>query len=726
MVQKSLASYERGIKMKALSKFFIFLTFCLCAPISADEAPSSNRCLRAFTNLQSQVEVQQFFSHKDHLNSFKNQEGYLRFCETHDYNGMEYVFDSLSHVLGKKFKILNWQQFRGTPQEFRALKPQVLDHQGNFKKEYQGMEGYAKFADEFYNGNMIKTYKNVSAVSDKRVFKQSGWQHFHGSTQEFRALKAQILDHQGNFKAEYQGTEGYAKFADEFYKGDMFKTFMNVSAVLDKRIFKQSGWQVFTESTKKFRAVSAQILDHQGNFKKEYQGMEGYARFADQFYKGGMSITFINVSAVLDKLIFKQSGWKNFKGTTEEFRALKAQILDHQGNFKAEYRDMEGYAKVADKFYNRDMSITFINVSAVLDKRIFKQSGWQQFKGSTQEFRALKAQILDRHGNFKTEYQGMEGYARFADEFYKGDMLITFINVSAVLDNRIFKQSGWQAFKGSTQEFRAIRSQILDHQGNFKEEYFSMEGYARFADQFYDGDMSKTYKNVSAFLDKWVLKQSGWQAFQGSTQEFRALKAQILDHQGNFKKEYRGMEGYARFADQFYTGDMRTTFINVSAVLDKRIFKQSGWQQFKGSTQEFRLVKTQVLDHQGNFKEEYRGMEGYARFADTFYTGDMKITFTNISAVFGGFKNIKLLRWKKFFGTSSQYRKLIQLFKDFSLEALRGLNGQQKVAHLIFNDHVINAYDNVSTLRDILFINPKEDWPALKWSKKALPLMKKI
>ena len=117
-------------------------------------------------------------------------------------------------------------------------------------------------------------------------------------------------------------------------------------------------------------------------------------------------------------------------------------------------------------------------------------------------------------------------------------------------------------------------------------------------------------------------------------------------------------------------------------------------------------------------------MEGYARFADQFYNGNMFRSFVNVSAVFGGFKSIKLLRWKKFFGTSSQYRKLIQLFKDFSLEDLIGLNGQQKVALMIFNDHVINAYDNVSTLRDILFVNPKEDWPALKWSKKALPLMK--
>ena len=294
------------------------------------------------------------------------------------------------------------------------------------------------------------------------------------------------------------------------------------------------------------------------------------------------------------------------------------------------------------------MDYVFKSISRALGKK-FKVLNWQQFQGTTQEFRALKPQILDHQGNFKETYRGMEGYARFADQFYNGNMLNTYKNVSAVLDKQTFKQSGWQAFKGSTQEFRLVKTQVLDHQGNFKETYLGMEGYARFADEFYNGDMFKTYKNVSAFLDKWVLKKSGWQIFQGSTQEFRALKDQILDHQGNFKETYLGMEGYARFADEFYKGDLFKAFTNMSAVLDKQVLKKSGWQIFQGSTQEFRALKAQILDHQGNFKVEYQGMEGYAKFADQFYKGNMIKTFQNVSAVFGGFKKYQTAGMEGFF-----------------------------------------------------------------------------
>ena len=248
----------------------------------------------------------------------------------------------------------------------------------------------------------------------------------------------------------------------------------------------------------------------------------------------------------------------------------------------------------------------------------------------------------------------------------------------------------------------------------------NQEGYFRFCETYDYKTMEYVFKNVSRALGK-KFKILNWQQFHGSTKEFRAVRAEVLDSQGNFKEEYRDMEGYAKFADQFYNGNMHKTFMNVSAVLDKQMFKKSGWQLFQGSTKEFRAIRTQILDNQVNFKKEYQGMEGCAKLADQFYNGDMFKTFQNVSAVFGGFRNIKLLKWKAFLGTSSQYRKLVQLFKDFSLEDLSNLSGQQKVAGLIFNSSILKAYKNVSTLRDFLFVNPTEDWPALKWTKKTIP-----
>ena len=153
----------------------------------------------------------------------------------------------------------------------------------------------------------------------------------------------------------------------------------------------------------------------------------------------------------------------------------------------------------------------------------------------------------------------------------------------------------WQGFKGSTKEFRELRSKILDEKGELREEYIGMDGYARFAedhyarvinknkeDEHYAGDMQKAFINVSAVLDKDRLDKLAWQGFNGLTTEYRELRSKILDEEGEPFPEYIGMEGYARFADEYYArvinkdkedehyaGDMHKAFKNVSAVLGK-------------------------------------------------------------------------------------------------------------------------------------------------------------
>ena len=78
---------------------------------------------------------------------------------------------------------------------------------------------------------------------------------------------------------------------------------------------------------------------------------------------------------------------------------------------------------------------------------------------------------------------------------------------------------------------------------------------------------TRLLKNVSAGLDKGEFKGLGWQGFRGSVLEFSALRDKILDQNGSLRKEYLGMEAYALFAEQHFSGDMKKAFQNVSAVL---------------------------------------------------------------------------------------------------------------------------------------------------------------
>ena len=446
-----------------------------------------------------------------------------------------------------------------------------------------------------------------------------------------------------------------------------------------------------------------------------YAGQQGYLLFAEQASSIVMNTLFQKVSESLGQR-FKLLYWQQFRGSTKEFKELRGYVLNKKGEFKEEYRAMEGYARLADEHFAGSMYKTFANVSAVLDKVIFKSAGWQEFRGSTKKLLELRGYVLNARSDFKEEYRGMEGYARLADEHFAGNMLRAFMNVSAVLDKVIFKSAGWQQFRGSTKEFKELRGYVLNARSDFKEEYRGMEGYARLADEHFAGNMLRAFMNVSAVLDKVIFKSAGWQAFQGSTKELLELRGYVLNKKGEFKEEYRAMEGYARLADEHFAGNMLRAFMNVSAVLDKVIFKSAGWQAFQGSTKELLELRGYVLNKKGEFKEEYRGMGGYARLADEHFAGSMYKTFANMSAVFGGYRNIKKMEWKKFNGITKEYRELILFFKNTPLEDIQGLDGQKKVAQLIFNNQLRRSYMNVSTLREILFADPAL-FKALKWSR---------
>ena len=455
-------------------------------------------------------------------------------------------------------------------------------------------------------------------------------------------------------------------------------------------------WQDFHGSPEEFKDLGEKVLDERGEPREEYLGMDGYALFAETHYAGNMEKAFLNVSAVLSKSEFSKLGWQQFHGSPEEFKDLMEKVLDESGEPREEYLGIDGYALFAKTHYAGYMQKAFQNVSAVLSKSEFKKLGWQQFHGSPEEFKDLMEKVLDEKGKPREEYLGMDGYVLFAETHYDGDMKKAFQNVSVVLSKSEFKKLGWQAFHGSTEEFKDLREKVLDESGEPREEYLGMDGYALFAETHYVGYMQKAFQNVSSVLSKSEFKKLGWQQFHGSPEEFKDLREKVLDEKGKPREEYLGMDGYVLFAETHYEGDMKKAFQNVSAVLSKSEFNKLGWQQFHGSPEEFKDLREKVLDEKGEPREEYLGMDGYALFAETHYDGDMQKAFKNVSAVLGGASNMKNLGlgWKCFFGNVSEYQKLIQLFKDNDITEFQGIEEQKKVAREIFKGEPKRAYRN--------------------------------
>ena len=168
---------------------------------------------------------------------------------------------------------------------------------------------------------------------------------------------------------------------------------------------------------------------------------------------------------------------------------------------------------------------------------------------------------------------------------------------------------------------------------SFIENYQGQAGYIQFVSELKRTELSMGYvfSEVSSILEKPEMKLLGWRKFQGKLSEFHELKQDILNEDGSIKEDYEGMEGYVRFAEEYFSGNMKKAYINVSAVLDKSEMKLLGWRQFQGKASEFHKLEQVILEDDYNIlKDDYQGMEGYVRFAEEYVSGDMQKAYIKL------------------------------------------------------------------------------------------------
>ena len=479
------------------------------------------------------------------------------------------------------------------------------------------------------------------------------------------------------------------------------------------------GWQQFQGTTHEYRFARNRIVDENGNLREEFLGMEGYVAFAGQYHDSKMQQAFLNTSAVLSKREMDELDWQAFQGTIAEFRTTRSRIMDENGNLREEFLGMEGYVAFAGQYHDSKMQQAFLNISAVLSKREMDELDWQAFQGTIAEFRTTRSRIMDETGNLREEFLGMEGYAAFAEEYHESRMQQAFTNISTILSKREMDELGWQGFTGTVDEYRAARNRIMDRNGNLREEFLGMEGYAAFAGKYHESRMLQAFKKTSAVLSKNEMDELGWQGFQGTIAEFRTTRSRIMDENGNLRKEFFGMEGYAAFAKEYYESRMQRAFQNTSAVLSKSEMDELGWQSFQGTVAAFRTTRDRLMDENGNLREKFLGMDGYASFSEEYQESNMSKAFINVSAVLGGKKEMKRLDlgWKHFKGSSSQYHELVNFFRITDRKLLQGSEGQRLIAETIFGGNTINTYMNVSTLSEAL-LGARSEFTHLGWVRK--------
>ena len=527
------------------------------------------------------------------INQYKGWEGYVRFVEELEgTKRMDYVFDEVSKVLGSaKMKGLQWQRFRGMSEDFKNLKELLsLD----VIEKHKGMKGYVNFAEKYFEADMQKAYQNVSAVlgGGSRLMKQLAWQEYLGSVSDFNKLREKILNSDGSIKEEYKGSDGYALFVEKYFEGNMEKAYINVSAVLGggSRLMKQLAWQKYQGQVSDFNKLREKVLNEDGSIRKEYKGSDGYVLFAEDYFEADMQKAYKNVSAVLGggSRLMKQLDWQAYLGSVSDFNKLRDKILNKDGSIREEYKGSDGYALFAEKYFEDDMLKAYQNVSAVLGggSGLMKQLDWQQYQGQVSDFNKLRDKILNSDGSIKEEYKGSDGYALFAEKYFEDDMLKAYINVSVVLGggSRLMKQLTWQQYQGQVSDFNKLREKILKEDGSIREEYKGSDGYVNFAKKYFEGNMQKAYKNVSAVLGgvrEMRRLNIGWKQFQGTVDQFKDLKKLF---ESNKREELKGKKGQLRVAREIFKGNKKRAYDMVSALREELLesaeaFDELDWKK---------------------------------------------------------------------------------------------------------------------------------------------------
>ena len=293
-----------------------------------------------------------------------------------------------------------------------SLRAKLFDENGNPKEEFLGMEGYAAFAGQYYESRMDTVFRNTSTALSKGEIDELGWKNFEGTVTDYRAMRNAILDDNGNLRKEFLGMEGYIAFVEMYHKSGMRRTFLKISAILSKREMDELGWQVFYGSVNEYRATRNRIMDGSENLRSEFLGMDGYAAFAKEYHESRMHPAFVNISVVLSKREMDELGWQQFQGTVAEYHVTRSRILDENGNLRAEFLGMEGYASFAEQYYKSRMQSAFINTSAVLSKREMDEIGLARVSRNSCRISCYKKQNQwMRMEIFESKFLGMDGYA---------------------------------------------------------------------------------------------------------------------------------------------------------------------------------------------------------------------------------------------------------------------------------------------------------------------------
>ena len=330
---------------------------------------------------------------KHHPEKWKGPKGYKTISDEFFGSEMGAAYAKVSRIFsGTKFQHLNWgPEYRGTTKEF-LREYRILFPNGKLDPLYQGMSGLVRHAERFYKAvgdeaaDMRRPFRNSLALLSPAQRRELGWRYFDGTSSDYLHDQMFLLKN-GKIKEEAKRVDGFNQFI-ETYDGDTQKARANASAVVGPSQFWELEWpdQSSDPPNEVRKALRAQIAG-----RLQYEGMNGYLDFADEFFPieasekdaetravGDMDLAYSTALSTLGTAEFEKLNWREpFKGSTFDFSMERSRLL---AAIKAGmYVGIEGLTKYVNKFYSeKEVIAVWANAKAVLTEEEFESLAWRK------------------------------------------------------------------------------------------------------------------------------------------------------------------------------------------------------------------------------------------------------------------------------------------------------------------------------------------------------------
>ena len=382
--------------------------------------------------------------------------------------------------------------------------------------------------------------------------------------------------------------------------------------------------------------------------------------------------------------------WKNSE-TQEVLQFI--QSLPPPPDVIIRFSGFSGHQDFSKKYFNENLERARQYAKTHLTSMQFKELGWK-YTNHLNPSKITKA-LLDENGRVKPIYKGMAGYIEFSSDHFNGYMRTAFVQVSQSIDKLTFNSLNWKIFFGTVDQFHALKN-ILNEEALFN--YRGMEGSRQFSEKIETSNMRIVYSNVKAVLSSKDFQSLGWKIFLGSTEDFDSFKGKILDKNGKIREKYKKVDGQVLFAKKYYKGASSRVYSLASVILDKELAAQLEWKHLGISADEFIEIKKILSSDNKLVTLDLHGNEEYLRISEKYFSGKMRKAYETILTIIGK-DRMNALGWRKFSGSTKEYRELPKIIFDSKgkvKEEYKGLRGCMRFSLLYANSSMSRAYLNVS------------------------------